>query len=93
MVKSDDKPTFYLLHCGTYKPINLFTVGSYNTTILSLIIKREGIQMEDAEQSFVVIIDEMKIKSGLIFNKNTGELVGFTNLGQVNQDISKIVVL
>ena len=53
-------------------------------------IKQEGIQMDDAEQPFVVLIDEMKIKSGLIFNKNTGELVGFTNLGQVNHDIDVI---
>ena len=54
------------------------------------IVKQEGIQMDDAEQPFVVLIDEMKIRSGLIFNKNTGELVGFTSLGQVNHDIDTI---
>lgn len=37
------------------------------------------------------MLDEMKIKSDLVFNKNTGELVGFTNLSQVNQDIEEIV--
>ena len=32
-------------------------------------------------------MDEMKIKSGLVFNKNEGRLVGFTDLGRVNSDI------
>ena len=33
-------------------------------------------------------MDEMKIKSGLVFNKHTGSLVGF---GDVNRDIQKII--
>ena len=43
------------------------------------------------ELPFVLLLDEMKIKSGLVFNKNSGELVGFSNLGEVNQDIDKII--
>lgn len=34
-----------------------------------------------------VIADEMKIKEGLIFNKSSGNILGFTNLGDVNQSI------
>ena len=35
-------------------------------------------------------MDEMKVKSGLVFNKHTGCLVGFVDLGGVNRDIQKI---
>ena len=33
---------------------------------------------------------EMKIKQGLVFSKCTGEMVGFTNLGTVNEDLASI---
>ena len=35
-------------------------------------------------------MDEMKIKSGLVFSKHSGRLVGFVDLG-VNEDIEKVV--
>ena len=31
--------------------------------------------------------DEIKIKSGLIFSKRTGSLVGFVDLGSINRDM------
>lgn len=43
------------------------------------------------EQPFILLLDEMKIKSDLVFDKNPGKLVKFSNLGEVNQDIEKIV--
>ncbi len=36
-------------------------------------------------------MDEMKIKSGLVFNKSNGTLVGFVDLGGVNRDIEMLV--
>lgn len=36
-------------------------------------------------------MDEMKIKSGLVFNEHTGTLVGFTDLGRANHDIELLV--
>ena len=36
-------------------------------------------------------MDEMKIKSGLVFDKHHGTLVGFTDLGNVNRDIKTLV--
>ena len=36
-------------------------------------------------------MDEMKIKSGLVFSKHSGTLVGFVDLGGVNRDIDHIV--
>ena len=33
----------------------------------------------------------MKIKSGLVFNKHTGRLTGFVDLGEVNSDIESLL--
>ena len=38
-----------------------------------------------------LLMDEMKIKSGLVFNKHSGALVGFTDLGSVNRDIELLM--
>ena len=35
-------------------------------------------------------MDEMKIKSGLVFSKRSGSLVGFIDLGSVNRDMERL---
>lgn len=37
-------------------------------------------------------MDEMKIKSGLVFSKRTGSLVGFVDLGGANRDIERLMM-
>lgn len=37
-----------------------------------------------------VIMDEMKIKSGLVFERNMGKLVGFVDLGSVNSELEAL---
>ena len=37
-------------------------------------------------------MDEMKIKSGLVFSKRTGSLVGFTDLGSANRDLERLAM-
>ena len=36
-------------------------------------------------------MDEMKIKSGLVFSKRTGSLVGFVDLGSANRDVERLL--
>ena len=44
-----------------------------------------------AERQYVgVLIDEMKVKEGLVYNKISGEIVGFTNLGDVNEQLLRL---
>ena len=66
---------------------------------------RNGVQLEFVEQLLSLLtaevscgqyhcalsMDEMKLKSGLVFNKHTGLLCGFVDLGSVNQDIELVV--
>lgn len=47
-------------------------------------------EMSISERYFALAIDEMKVRSGLVFRKYTGELVGFCNLGQVNEDLERL---
>lgn len=37
------------------------------------------------QKKVALLIDEMKVKSGLVFSKSSGRLVGFVDLGKVNQ--------
>lgn len=39
-----------------------------------------------------VSMDEMKIKTGLVFSRRTGSLVGFVDLGSANRDIERLTV-
>ena len=34
--------------------------------------------------------DKMKVEEGLVFNKHTCELVGFTDIGDINNDLSRL---
>ena len=38
----------------------------------------------------MLLMDEMHIKEGLVFDKHSGELIGFTNLGDVNNHITSL---
>lgn len=40
-----------------------------------------------AQKMIGIMLDEMKVKSGLVFNKQSGKLVGFINLGTLNSDL------
>ena len=37
-----------------------------------------------------LIIDEMKVKEGLVYNKHSGEMIGFTDLGDINNELLKL---
>ena len=45
---------------------------------------------EEKDRFLVLIWDEMKVKDDLIFDKHTCELVGFTNVGKVNNHLDKV---
>ena len=40
-----------------------------------------------------IIIDEMKIKEGLVFNKHSGKIIGFTSLGDINDDFHEFKMM
>ena len=44
-------------------------------------LKKQTSDYSNNQQYIVLLFDEMKIKANLIFDKVTGELIGFTDLG------------
>ena len=44
-------------------------------------LKRQTADFFDVQRYIVLLCDEMKIRSDLVFDKNTGDLIGFTDLG------------
>ena len=45
---------------------------------------------DSAEKIVGIMLDEMKVKSGLVFNKRTDKLVGFVDLGSINNDMEAL---
>ena len=41
-------------------------------------------QCREREKFMVLLLDEMHVKEDLVYDKHTGELIGFTNLGDIN---------
>ena len=52
------------------------------------VIAQKGFEKEDKQ--FALIMDEMKIRSGIVYRKHTGELVGFCDLSTVNQELEEL---
>ena len=44
----------------------------------------------DVERYVILLFDEMKVKSNLVFDKRTGELKGYLDLGCVENDFSTL---
>lgn len=46
--------------------------------------------LSESKRYVALLIDEMKVKEGLVFNKHTGEIIGFTSLGDINDDLLRL---
>ena len=43
--------------------------------------------IKDYERNVVLVFNKIKINSGLVFCKTTGRLVGFTEMGKINDEM------
>ena len=43
-----------------------------------------------SEKKVALSMDEMKVRKGLVFNKHTGAMIGFVDLGKVNQELDQL---
>ena len=48
--------------------------------------------IDGGKKQFCLLMDKMKIKSGLAFSKLSGKLVGFCNLGSVNSEMNEMAL-
>ena len=61
----------------------------FNIDVISRLVQEVKFDEID-EKNVSLIFDEMKIKSGLVFSKTTGTLVGFCETGEINDENKKI---
>ena len=49
----------------------------------------ERMKLPPEKKYVALLIDEMKVK-GLVYNKTSGEIVGFINIGDINQQLLRL---
>ena len=59
----------------------------FNSAVDEQLLKEINVT-EERHKYIMLCWDEMKIKEGLVFNKHTCELVGFTDIGDINNDLT-----
>ena len=64
--------------------------GFQDTVHQQLLQEVDQANIPSSRRYVSLILDEMKIKEGLVYNKFTGEIVGFTHLGDVNDDLRRL---
>ena len=47
-------------------------------------------EIEDWQKHVVVVFDEIKVKEGLVYDKFSGCIIGFTDLGNTNKYIDEL---
>ena len=47
-------------------------------------------ELEDWQKYVAVVFDEVKIKEDLVYNKHTSEIIGFLDLGDVNNQLDSL---
>ena len=62
----------------------------FNIDVISRLVQQVKFdEINKFEKNVSLIFGEMKIKSGLVFSKTTGKLVGFCEMGEINDEIEK----
>ena len=80
-----------LPHVNTLKKYINFTAPStgFNPDIIDRLIEDINVgSLKDFQRNVSLVFDEMKIKADLVFNRATGKLVGFTEMGSINEEIN-----
>ena len=84
-----------IIHLPSERTLSDYTHWSSSQTSINLDYIEEFIRMmQDVTTSHfqcALSMDEMKIKSGLVFDKHNGSLVGFVDLGEVNHSIETLM--
>ena len=83
--------SFLTLQKYTLNYINFTDPGcGFNIDFISRLVQQVKFdEINKFEKNVFLIFDEMKIKSGLVFSKTTAKLVGFCEMGEINDEIEK----
>ena len=79
-----------LPHVNTLKKYINFTdpCTGFNRDMIERLIEYAKVdKLEGFERNVFVVFDEMRIKSDLVYKKSTGKLIGFLEMGEINDEI------
>ena len=65
-------------------------VGSIRASIVIDVLKEETNSYFDVQRYVILLFDEMKVMANLVLDKTTGELIGFTDLGDPDLNFAVI---
>ena len=85
-----------MIHLPSERTLSDYThwATPHNGVQLEFIERFQSLLQEEVpsgQHHCALSMDEMKLKSGLVFNKNTGALSGFVDLGSCNRDMEQAV--
>lgn len=83
----------HLPHINTLKKYAKFTTAkaAFNIDIVSRLIEESKIsEAEEYEKEVCICFDEMQIKSDLVYQKSSGKLIGFTAMGELNDEFQEL---
>ena len=59
----------------------------FNPDILKELVLDAGLEkISESKKNVAICCDEMKIKSSLVYSRTSGKMVGFTEMGKINDD-------
>lgn len=86
---SSKKNKFIMLpHVNTLKKFTNFTEPSsgFNADIIQRLAE-ECKEYKPFMRNVVIVFDEMKVKADLVYSRSTGKIIGFTDMGNVNDEL------
>ena len=66
------------------------TVGFQDEVNQQLVEEVRQSSLPNRRKFVALLIDEMKVKEGLVYYKHTDEIVGFMSLGDINDNLLKL---
>ena len=81
-----------LPHCTTLNQYTSFTLSrtGFNPDIIKPLYDDLKVStLHKYEKQTILLFDEIKIKSGLVYTNSTGCIVGFTELGDINEELNE----
>ena len=73
-----------------YTHVTKFEAGTSSAVIERMKKDMDFNHLSPSQRKIGLLMDEMKIKSGLVFNKSSGRLVGFIELPEVNEELKQL---
>ena len=66
------------------------SVPGYQQLVVDMMMSESKCSELPEERRYVsILLDEMKIKEDIVYDKQSGDVIGFCNLGQINDDLLK----